>query len=154
MKGGFFSAEPGSVFATRPESDCRNEQVNFSMTSHTVHVHTAYTATNSDQATMRAGQEVRAGKRSEEWPGWVWCTASDGWSAWVPECDLEMRGETARFTRDYMAREFTVHVGEELTVVEETGGWLFCIDSRGERGWIPAHCAQSVVGRQSEENTK
>ena len=124
------------------------------MTPHTVRVHTAYTATNSDQTTMRAGQEVRTGKRTAEWPGWVWCTATGGWSAWVPECYLEIHGDTARFKRDYMAREFTVHVGEELTVVEETGGWLFCIDSRGERGWIPAHCAKLVVGRLSEDKTK
>jgi len=124
------------------------------MTPRIVRIHTAYTATNTDQTTIRAGQEVHTGKRTEEWPGWVWCTAAGGWSAWVPESYLEIHGETARFTRDYMAREFTVNVGEELTVVEETGGWLFCTNARGERGWIPAHCARSMVGRQSEEDAK
>jgi len=124
------------------------------MTPRIVRIHTAYTATNTDQTTIRAGQEVHTGKRTEEWPGWVWCTTAGGWSAWVPESYLEIHGETARFTRDYMAREFTVKVGEELTVVEKPGGWLFCTNSRGERGWIPAHCARSMVGRQSEEDAK
>jgi hypothetical protein len=119
-----------------------------------VRVHTAYTATNSDQTVIHAGQEVRTGKRCDEWPGWVWCTASGGWSAWVPECYLEIHGDTARFKRDYLARELTVHVGEELTVVEETGGWLLCTDSRGQCGWIPAHCAQPVVGSSLEDKTK
>jgi hypothetical protein len=107
-------------------------------------VHSAYTSTNTDETVIRAGEEIVLGKRCEEWPGWVWCVAADGWQAWVPDSCLEIHDQHARFTRDYVAREFTVECDDELTVLEDQNGWLFCANSRGEHGWIPANCAETV----------
>lgn len=109
-----------------------------------IRVHTAYTSTHSNTRVIPAGQEVTVGNRCEEWPGWVRCTAPGGWEAWTPEVYLDIHGGTARFIRAYMAREFSVDVGDEFLVLEERSGWLFCEDSCGERGWIPSANTETI----------
>ena len=88
---------------------------------------------------LRAGQEVAVGDRESEWPGWIWCTTSEGNSGWVPENYVTRQGETANLRRDYDATELSVRTGEELVVKVEESGWLWCENRPGQQGWVPAN---------------
>jgi hypothetical protein len=49
------------------------------------------------------------------------------------------QGETATLRQDYDATELTVRAGEELMVMVEESGWLWCANRTGQRGWVPAN---------------
>jgi uncharacterized protein YgiM (DUF1202 family) len=93
-----------------------------------------------DPLVVHSGDPLTVERRDSEWNGWLWCTRSDGKAGWVPESYLDCSGSTSRLRRDYDARELTVTVGERVTVEFEESGWLWCTNSSGESGWIPAEC--------------
>jgi SH3-like domain-containing protein len=84
------------------------------------------------------GDAVQVGKGDDEYPGWVWCTDSNGISAWVPENFLKMSGNGGIMLRDYNSLELNVEIGEILEVIDQESGWLLCINSDGSIGWVPA----------------
>ncbi len=97
---------------------------------------------------LSSGEPVAILKSDSEFPGWVWCRASDGKEAWIPEAFIEPMGESAseaaadelgrgRMRRDYDSTELTVAAGERLVLIEEESGWFWAEDSLGRRGWIP-----------------
>jgi uncharacterized protein YgiM (DUF1202 family) len=110
----------------------------------TVRIITSYTAKYTDPLIAHAGESVTVGKRDDEWPGWVWCTSSSGKASWVHESFLEIKGDHAIFIENYNAKELDVSAGELLTVLRETGGWLWCKSASGARGWIPAENAKVI----------
>jgi SH3-like domain-containing protein len=84
------------------------------------------------------GDTVRVGKRDDEYQGWLWCTDKDGISAWVPESYLRIDGALGEFVNDYDSYELSVGSGELLEIIEEIGGWCWCVRNNGETGWLPA----------------
>jgi hypothetical protein len=58
------------------------------------------------------GDRVQIGERSsDQWLGWVYCTAVDGCSGWVAEAMLEVEGEVGIAKRNYDAIEPSVETG-------------------------------------------
>ena len=98
----------------------------------------AYQAAYRDPISVHAGQDVAVGDKESEWPGWLWCTAPDGKSGWVPEAYLARRGSRATVLRDYDAAELSVQAGEALIVGIEESGWFWCTNRAGQSGWVPA----------------
>lgn len=95
---------------------------------------------------MRAGERVQVGRDDPEFPGWRWCTASDGRQGWVPEDLLEADGASATMRRDYTARELDVRAGAEVGLGEAIHGWVWATDTAGRSGWIPVSCLQVDAG--------
>jgi hypothetical protein len=94
---------------------------------------TAYTA----PLAFRQGERLRFERRETEWPGWIWCTDSNGQSAWVPERWVEIEGDACVLQRDYVATELPVQEGEIVTVERIESGWGWGIRESGEQGWVP-----------------
>jgi hypothetical protein len=93
------------------------------------------------------GQELAIGSRESEWPGWIWCTAPDGQSGWVPESYVARRGDRARVLRGYDASELSVRAGEEVAAGIEESGWIWCTNQEGQVGWVPAkHLSSEASG--------
>lgn len=92
---------------------------------------------------LRPGDGVILLKRDPDWPGWVWCRAADGISAWVPESWLNITGERAAAKRAYTSAELTVQPGVEIEIITEEAGWLLVRRAGGETGWLPAACVEA-----------
>jgi hypothetical protein len=104
-------------------------------------VTTAYTAVYADPIVLKAGDAVQVGERDTEWPAFIWCVGPDGRAGWTLDAVIEQVAEgLGRARVDYSARELTVVVGDRLTVEESAGGWLWVVNERGERGWVPETC--------------
>jgi hypothetical protein len=96
-----------------------------------------------DPIAVRAGDRVTVGRRDQQFPAWRWVTTGDGRSGWMAERYLELRGDDDGVAlRDYDATELSVEAGDELAVLDEEGGWLWCESARGERGWVPAEVTE------------
>lgn len=69
--------------------------------------------------------------------GWVWCTAEDNRSGWVP-CSWLVKGDgTWRVSRQFNAIELTVVLGEILDVTFAESGFFWATKQNGEAGWVP-----------------
>jgi len=99
---------------------------------------TARVSSYPDPLVLTAGERVTLGANDTTWPRFVWCTTRHGKGGWAPETYVERHGATGIALRDYDATELSVDAGEELTICGEEGGWLWCADQRGQRGWVPA----------------
>jgi hypothetical protein len=69
---------------------------------------------------------------------WLWCTTRSDKSGWVPLNYLQRDGNDCTMRCDYDATEQTAAAGDELTILNEESGWLWCLTPKGLRGWIPA----------------
>lgn len=105
---------------------------------HKFKVLTGYRSAYPEPFVVQAGDVLIAGDRQSEWPGWIWCTNREGESRWMPGAYLRRQGEQCIALRDYDAAELTVRPGQELVATEESGGWFWCTDQDGQRGWVPA----------------
>ena len=102
---------------------------------------------------LQAGEIVRVGRPSVEWPGWVWCTGSTGKGCWVPELLLVLHDEglTGWLVRDYSPIELNANQGELLTLHEEVSGWWWASNACGETGWVPAsHLGNRIVVEEKD----
>jgi len=105
-------------------------------------VRVAWKAENANPPAGRAGEQLEATDRVEDWretPGWTWrwCRDSQGREGWVAEALLVVNGTGATLREDYDARELTVAVGARLVVECELAGWALCHTADGARGWVP-----------------
>ncbi len=101
-----------------------------------------YESAYPDEFSVGKGEILRIGKKDNPWPGWIWCTRSDGESRWLPNSYLEIYGVNGKALFDYSAVELTVRVGDELTVLKEVNGWFWCTNSQGENGWVPSESVE------------
>ena len=79
--------------------------------------------------------------------GWVWCTAKDDRSGWVPRSWLEKVDGTWRVSRPFNAIELTVAPGEILDVTLAESGFFWATKQNRETGWIP--CGNVSAAEQS-----
>ena len=97
----------------------------------------AYESPYPEPLEMKAGEILTASSRKSEWPGWVWCTTGSNRSGWIPESCVERTGDRCRVLRNFNTRELSVHSGERLVAEREESGWLWCLNQRGQSGWVP-----------------
>jgi predicted enzyme related to lactoylglutathione lyase/SH3-like domain-containing protein len=108
----------------------------------------AHTASHTDPISLRPDDPVAVGRRSEEWPAFLWCTGPDGRSGWVLEEMLSPAAADRVAVAAYDARELTVAAGEVVEVVETAGGWSLCRAADGRSGWVP----DAVLGPEVEQS--
>jgi hypothetical protein len=103
-----------------------------------VRVEAPWRASYPDPLLVRSGDVLTTGERSDRWPLFLWCTASDGRAGWVPESVLSIETDGAATAhRDYDTAELTVSPGASVTVLERLAGWSWCRDEAGRCGWVP-----------------
>ncbi len=90
-----------------------------------------------DPLILSNGEMLTTSSRKSEWPGWIWCTTSEGNSGWVPEKYLTLKGDKAEVRCDYDATELDVSSGEKLEIFYEEADWAWCASSKGDKGWVP-----------------
>lgn len=97
------------------------------------------TAVNSITIELSKGQRFSVGAKyegDEGWDGWYYCIAEGG-SGWLPESIIDFDGAEGTAKEDYSSFELSIVKGEKLRGLNKTGGWIWCENSRGERGWVP-----------------
>jgi hypothetical protein len=94
-------------------------------------------AGNTEAFVVGKGEKLTWERKPTIWAGWLWCTASDGRQAWVPEPWVELRGESCVMLRDYSSRELCVREGESFDVELAESSWAWGRNSSGDYGWVP-----------------
>jgi hypothetical protein len=111
------------------------------MTKH--QVNKAHEPEAAERFVVSKGDQVGYERKPTIWAGWVWCTTSDGKSAWVPESWLNLQGNQGVFIRDYDSRELPVKEGDVVDVELEAAGWVWVKSEKYGAGWIPMDCLDS-----------
>ena len=102
-----------------------------------------HTAPDGIPPTVRKGDRVRLGHRHERWTEYAWCTDASGSSGWVPFNVLDAReGSEATAVQDYSAQELDIQPGDRLRLMWKAGGWWWCENRDGDRGWVPTECVE------------
>jgi SH3-like domain-containing protein len=98
-----------------------------------------------DAIRFKQGDTLTVGDLDAEYAGWIRARTKDGNTGWAPLDYLEILagGELAIATMSYSAHELDVSPGDEVEVLTELNGWLWCSKSNGETGWIPADVVSS-----------
>ena len=97
---------------------------------------------------FRAGEVVEVGEEftdDPDWKDWVWCESPDGVKAWTPKQFLNIEGESGTFVRDYDARELSISVGEQISIIEIVNGFGMAEKSDGAKGWVPLKCVERII---------
>ncbi|MGB7425572.1 MAG: SH3 domain-containing protein, partial [Ornithinimicrobium sp.] len=96
---------------------------------------------------LKVGDTVRAGDRDTEWPEFVFATAVDGGTGWVPVRHLSQPTGTATVQTMYDTTELPTQVGEVLEVVTEDveSGWLWCRSGSARQGWVPIRTVEDDI---------
>jgi hypothetical protein len=105
-------------------------------------VSTDYETPYPDPLDAAAGTRLLMLRVDDEFPGWIWCEATAGAAAWVPEQFLLREGQYGRLLRDYNAAELSIRRGETLTLGEMVNGWVMAVNAAGKAGWVPLNCLQ------------
>ena len=74
------------------------------------------------------------------WNGhtWLWAIGEDGREGWVPDSLVEGAKPSEQVAKfDYSAIELTCELDETLTRHKSTHGWSWCVNDRGDQGWVP-----------------
>jgi hypothetical protein len=96
---------------------------------------------------ISAGDLLRGGELSEEWPAFRWCNNERGRGGWVPDRYLlHLADVEVTVLRDYDTTELAADEGEIVSVIEldEESGWLLCSNAAEKRGWIPLRSVNPV----------
>lgn len=88
------------------------------------------------------GEVLRFERRKTIYPGWIWCTDSQGIQAWVPEDFVTIEGSHCRLNRDYNSRELPLEIGDTVEIVEIVAAWALGIKRDGQKGWVPIECLE------------
>jgi len=87
---------------------------------------------------FRQGEALTAGRRDDEYPGWIWVTTEDGNAGWAHESLLDLSDTGAAVAReDYTARELDTEEGERVRSLRELDGWAWVENERRQSGWVP-----------------
>ena len=86
---------------------------------------------------VKAHEQVHVGKADNDYPGWLWCSATDGREGWIPVELLSLDRPLAIVLADYSAKELAVLPGQEVEIKEARHGWALVRNTEGDVGWIP-----------------
>ena len=99
-----------------------------------------FDARSSEEVTVRQGEFVTALQDGEEW---VKIRTADGREGFVPFTFIQVIGGEGRRVRaiyDYAETgdgRLQLHIGDILTVTEESEGWFEGFNEQGDTGWFP-----------------
>lgn len=96
----------------------------------------------ADVLSVLCGEVLEYERRKTIYPGWIWCTDSEGTQAWVPESFVTIEGNSCRMNHDYISQELPLEVDESVEVVGIVAEWALVIKSSGQKGWIPIECLE------------
>ncbi len=104
-------------------------------------------ASYADPIVVCAGEELILTGRDDNWKGhrWLWAIAPDGRQGWIPDGLVVTEGCRTRAGFDYSAVELSCSRGETLIAGDTINGWVWCTNSRGISGWVPADILQPVA---------
>lgn len=102
-------------------------------------VATPHRSSYPDPIEFKEGEVVTTtGKQDDEFPGWIWVRTSNGKEGWAPEAYLQQQiTNQAIASSDYSAKELDTSEGDEIEILSELGGWVWCRNAGGQEGWIP-----------------
>ncbi len=100
-------------------------------------VQSTYQAQFLDPIAFVQGEQVQLQQRDTQWPEFIWAIDIRGRSGWVHDSFIDVTAFPTISVRDYDARELSVEVGDEVEIIESLGGWHWCQNKFGIRGWIP-----------------
>jgi hypothetical protein len=106
---------------------------------------TAYRSPYPDPIAFNAGDRLVVEDRLSEWPGWIWCTTPKGKSGWAHESYIQRNESSGIALRSYDATELSVAEGEELKIIDEESGWLWCRYADGRLGWVPMEHVERIA---------
>lgn len=97
-------------------------------------------ASYQDPIQLECGDLLELTGKFDIWDGhkWVWAIAPNGREGWIPDNLFEFEDNTVVATSDYSAEELNCLPGEILVGKHETHGWIWCVNDRGDAGWIPS----------------
>lgn len=84
---------------------------------------------------LKVGETVTVTEKEED--GWVWCICNGERGAWVPTEYLARQGDKGIALFEYSSAELNAQVSERLSCSREVSGWVWCVNQKGERGWVP-----------------
>lgn len=84
------------------------------------------------------------GRNEGTYTHWFICRSENGIKAYVPEEWLEIKDNRGTLKADYNSWELSVKVGEKLTRILESGGWIWAKNSDDEYGWVPEINTKSI----------
>ncbi|WP_252180020.1 SH3 domain-containing protein [Endozoicomonas sp. 4G] len=104
----------------------------------TVKVIEDYQACYPDPVTFSEGDRLMLGKSDDEFPGWIWVTATCGKEGWAPLPLIRRLSQNqGTAIEDYTARELSVSVGEDLKILREINAWAWVENRQKHMGWVP-----------------
>jgi hypothetical protein len=92
------------------------------------------------------GDQVEVGGRDTDWPAFVFVTTARG-GGWVPGRHLSSADAgPAMVVVPYDTTELPTEAGQVLDVLAEDpeSGWLWCRNTSGREGWVPARTVAGV----------
>jgi hypothetical protein len=99
---------------------------------------------SEDWVSLKKGAKLRFERRPTEWEGWIWCSSSEGRTAWVPESWVNLEGAVCVMVKDYVSREISVDTGDEVDSEFGESGWAWVRTAAGEEGWVPLECLEKA----------
>ena len=97
----------------------------------------SYQSGFSNPLILKKGERLKIRPKKTNFVGWVWCISTDGNSGWVPENFINITDNTCVMLVDYDATELSVSIGENLTILSEESDWVWCINCKNQKGWVP-----------------
>lgn len=97
-------------------------------------------ASYAEPVSLRQGDPLHLTGREDSWDGhrWLWAIAADGRQGWVPDDLVDPTTASPVALKDYTAVELGCQRGEVLSGTSETHGWIWCQNTAGKTGWVPA----------------
>ena len=99
-----------------------------------------YTIIDRSPLILEPGAPVRLGPSDRVWPGWVYVTAEDGRSTYVPEASVSMEPDgNGHMKARFDATDLSVRRGDRVVSQCEINGWHWARQSDGREGWLPGY---------------
>jgi len=96
---------------------------------------------------ISVGEHVSVGRRSPDWPAFVFVTSALG-EGWVPSRHLTAEEGMATVVAQYDTTELSVAAGETVEVLkrDDASGWWWCRGEAGDEGWVPRSVLVAPTG--------
>lgn len=99
----------------------------------------SYEIAYPDPLILKIGDIVTIIKKEEtpECVGWYFCKDQNGKEGWISKDFMTIEDSTGIMIKDYSAKEIAVEINDEVSVISESCGWVWCKKENGDEGWLP-----------------
>ncbi|NHK32549.1 MAG: hypothetical protein FK730_14440 [Asgard group archaeon] len=97
-------------------------------------------STDSDSLSVKAGDILQGEEKPTKFSNWIWCKDANDVYSWVPKSYLKPLADNPgyfKILKDYIAKELTVKIGDEVVILFKASEWAWVRTQIGEEGWIP-----------------